>query len=388
MEGELLMLEQRVRRISSLYRAIYQCLYVFQYDDESSLCKDIPALEIKKLQEQNSSLRAAIAQMRKEMESLDEQIFSSLPLTEDRQLAEQGSLSTNKISTGTTLNNIKVSSAKLDCIVNPNKEENFALDIDVKGPEPKVLEENMVDFGKQLPDVGAGVGCQYSVRCTLQGMQNKLKEAARKISILRQEKRQLIEMGNRLRAELGMVLKEVQDATVKCSKFSDVFDVKSMYVCKIVFEFEQVRLRFGNFSFENHEPDTISAAKADTSTKIVQTQLLSQSPSQVQQVLLSSSRAHNFCQILDMGSSLSLLSPRKNTSQAEFEVVRSIKQYEESQQNVKAKDKLETSAEDLTIRGTRLEVQQKLKSRSLSYHLLKPKIPSSMAKIRNYNIKD
>ncbi|NXW79760.1 CCD57 protein, partial [Hirundo rustica] len=51
---------------------------VFQYDDESSLCKDIPALEIKKLQEQNSSLRAAIAQMRKEMESLDEQIFSSL----------------------------------------------------------------------------------------------------------------------------------------------------------------------------------------------------------------------------------------------------------------------------------------------------------------------
>ncbi|XP_039937760.1 coiled-coil domain-containing protein 57 isoform X2 [Hirundo rustica] len=385
---------------------------VFQYDDESSLCKDIPALEIKKLQEQNSSLRAAIAQMRKEMESLDEQIFSSLPLTEDRQLAEQGSLSTNKISTGTTLNNIKVSSAKLDCIVNPNKEE---------GPEPKVLEENMVDFGKQLPDVGAGVGCQYSVRCTLQGMQNKLKEAARKISILRQEKRQLIEMGNRLRAELGMVLKEglwhpvsSKHCTVCIASGSlppRELVKRTQYQLSVLKHLQhrlstqeeeapsscgeetelpsaEVRLRFGNFSFENHEPDTISAAKADTSTKIVQTQLLSQSPSQVQQVLLSSSRAHNFCQILDMGSSLSLLSPRKNTSQAEFEVVRSIKQYEESQQNVKAKDKLETSAEDLTIRGTRLEVQQKLKSRSLSYHLLKPKIPSSMAKIRNYNIKD
>ncbi|NXR62096.1 CCD57 protein, partial [Rhadina sibilatrix] len=51
---------------------------VFLYDDESSLCKDIPPLEIKKLQEQNASLRAAIAQMRKEMESLDEQISSSL----------------------------------------------------------------------------------------------------------------------------------------------------------------------------------------------------------------------------------------------------------------------------------------------------------------------
>ncbi|NWU66651.1 CCD57 protein, partial [Pterocles burchelli] len=51
---------------------------IFQYDDESSLSKDIPTLEIKKLQEQNANLRAAIAQMRKEMESLDEQM-SSLP---------------------------------------------------------------------------------------------------------------------------------------------------------------------------------------------------------------------------------------------------------------------------------------------------------------------
>lgn len=63
---------------------------IFQYADKSSPCKDIPTLEIKKLQEQNASLRAAIGQMRKEMESLDEQMLSSLPLTENRQLAEQG----------------------------------------------------------------------------------------------------------------------------------------------------------------------------------------------------------------------------------------------------------------------------------------------------------
>ncbi|NWX25570.1 CCD57 protein, partial [Notiomystis cincta] len=50
---------------------------ILQYDDENSPHKDIPALEIKKLQEQNASLRAAIAQMRKEMESLDEQMLSS-----------------------------------------------------------------------------------------------------------------------------------------------------------------------------------------------------------------------------------------------------------------------------------------------------------------------
>ncbi|NWV65832.1 CCD57 protein, partial [Malurus elegans] len=51
---------------------------ILRYDDRSCPCKDIPALEIKKLQEQNASLRAAIAQMRKEMENLDEQMLSSL----------------------------------------------------------------------------------------------------------------------------------------------------------------------------------------------------------------------------------------------------------------------------------------------------------------------
>ncbi|NXL59562.1 CCD57 protein, partial [Chordeiles acutipennis] len=50
---------------------------IYQYDD-SSLHNDTPTLEIKKLQEENANLRAAIAQMRKEMESLDEQILSSL----------------------------------------------------------------------------------------------------------------------------------------------------------------------------------------------------------------------------------------------------------------------------------------------------------------------
>lgn len=57
-------------------------LQTLQYDDKSYLRKDIPILEIRKLKEQNASLRAAVAQMRKEMESLDEQIQSSLPLTE------------------------------------------------------------------------------------------------------------------------------------------------------------------------------------------------------------------------------------------------------------------------------------------------------------------
>nr|XP_021389731.1 coiled-coil domain-containing protein 57 isoform X2 [Lonchura striata domestica] len=344
-----------------------------------------------------------------------------------------GSLSTNKISTGTTLSNIKIRSTMLDCIVNQDREE---------GPEPKVLEENMVNFGQQLPDVGTGICCQYNVKHTLQGMQNKLKEAARKISILSQEKRQLIEMGNRLRAELGMVLKEgvwlpvsskhctvciasgsllprelvkrtqcqlsvlkhlqhrLTTQELQCTRQQHPSRLSSLTACPSLKE-EEAPSSCGeetelpssevwiDYSIENHGPDTFSATKANTSTKIVQTQLLSQSSNHIQQVQPSSSRTHNFCQILDTGSSLFLLSPQKNTSQGEFEVVHSIKQSEEPQQNVKAKDKSEASAEDLTVRGARLEVQQKLKSRSLSCaHLLKPKISYSMAKIRNYNIKD
>jgi len=78
-------------------------LQVFQYDVKSSLSKDISALKIKKLQEQNASLRAAVAQMRKEMESLDEQMLFSLPLAENRQLAEQGDNFCHR-----TLNSFKV----------------------------------------------------------------------------------------------------------------------------------------------------------------------------------------------------------------------------------------------------------------------------------------
>ncbi|RLV92056.1 hypothetical protein DV515_00013899 [Chloebia gouldiae] len=330
---------------------------VFQYDDESSLCKYNPALEIKKLQEQNASLRAAIAQMRKEMESLNEQMLSSVPQTEDRQIAEQGSLSTNKISTGTTLSNIKISSTMLDCIVNPDTEE---------GPEPKVLEENMVDFGQQLPDVGTGICCQYNVKHTLQGMQNKLKEAARKISILSQEKRQLIEMGNRLRAELGMVLKKGVWHPVS-SKHCTVCIASGSLLPRELVKRTQCQL-----SVLKHLQHRLTTQELQCTRQ--------QHPSR-----LSSLTA---CPSLKEEVAPSSCGEETELSSSE-EVVHSIKQSEEPQQNVKAKDKCEASAEDLTVRGARLEVQQKLKSRSLSCaHLLKPKISYSMAKIRNYNIKD
>ncbi|XP_040438237.1 coiled-coil domain-containing protein 57 [Falco naumanni] len=374
---------------------------ILQYDGESSLSKEIPNLEIKKLQEQNANLRAAIAQMRKEMESLDEQTLSSHPPTENRQLAEQGSLCTNKISAGTTLSSIKVGSANLDCVENPDTEKGFTLDMDLKGANHKILEEK-INLGQQLPDTGPGVGFQYCVSCTVQGTQNKLKEAVKNISVLSQEKQQLIEMGNKLRAELRTIAKEGLWHPVSSKRCTICIDSGSLFPRELVERIQcqlsalkllqhrlttQVQL---DFSVENHGPEQ---RKADTSSKVVQSQPLRQSPSQAQQVQLSSSTARHFCQgiwqTLQMGSSPSILSPQENTDQVKFAVIHSTGRSEESQQNIKAKDKLEMPAADLTVRGTRLEVQQKLKSRNLSCaHPINPKISSNMAKIRNYNIKD
>ncbi|KFU85958.1 hypothetical protein M959_15157, partial [Chaetura pelagica] len=49
---------------------------IFQYEAKSLLSRDISILKIKKLQKENANLRGAIAQMRKEMESLNEQMSS------------------------------------------------------------------------------------------------------------------------------------------------------------------------------------------------------------------------------------------------------------------------------------------------------------------------
>ncbi|XP_054027075.1 coiled-coil domain-containing protein 57 [Dryobates pubescens] len=371
---------------------------IFQYDDKSSLSKDASTLEIKKLQEQNANLRAAIAQMRKEMESLDECTLSSLPPRETSQLAEQGSLITNKISVGTPLSNVQVRSANSDFIVNPEME---------KGPNPKAPEKNMVDLGQQLPDVGPGAVLQYGVSYTLQGMQNKLKEAARKISILNQEKQQLIEMGNRLRAELGMASEEGLWHPGSCKHCTVCIASGSLFPRELVrrtrcqlralkhLQHSLVTQVQQDFSTENHGP---GQRRADPSSRIIQSQPLKQRPSQGQQPQFPLSRAQNCCQdiwqTLEMESSPPVPSPLKNTDQAmEFEVIQSTEHSEESQQNSKPKDKLEMPAADLAVRGTRLEVQQKLKSRHVSglshkAHPINPTISPTPAKIRNYNIKD
>ncbi|XP_035198339.1 coiled-coil domain-containing protein 57 isoform X2 [Oxyura jamaicensis] len=416
---------------------------ILQYDDKSYLRKDIPILEMQKLKEQNASLRAAVAQMRKEMESLDEQMQSSLPLTEQTVIGltteisslAPGSFCTDQVSVRTTLNNINVSSNNLGCIINPNTE---------KGSKTKALEEKTVDFDPTSDNCCPDVSLQYGFSCPLQGMQNKLNEAARKIPVLSQEKQQLIEMGDRPRADIGMILKEglwhpitskrctvcvasgslsprellkrtqcqlsalkhlqyrLATQELQHAKQQHLSKISSVIACPNL-KGEKVPSSCGedtelpsaqvklDFSTGNCGPEH---QKAHTSSKMVQSQLLKENPGQAQQTWISSSRAHRSCQgiwqTLEMRSSPYILSSENNTKQAlEFEVTCSTEQSEESQQSIKAKDKLEMPAAGLTVRGIKLEVQQKLKSRILSCtYPIKQKISSNMSKIRNYNIKD
>lgn len=73
----------------------------------------------------------------------------------------------------------------------------------------------------------------------------------------------------------------------------------------------------------------------------------------------------------------------------EFEILHSTEQPGEHQEHSNATGRPEMPTAHLAVRGTKLEVQQKLKSRnSPCIQPIKRKISPTVAKIRNYNIKD
>uniref|UniRef100_A0A8C3XV46 Uncharacterized protein n=1 Tax=Chelydra serpentina TaxID=8475 RepID=A0A8C3XV46_CHESE len=112
-----------------------------------------------------------------------------------------------------------------------------------------------------------------------------------------------------------------------------------------------------------------------------------ESTSQSQQAWMSSSGVHSslqdIWQILDMGSSPSILSPQSNIDQVLHHPTS-----EKSQQNIETGDRDRAPAADLTVKGTNFEVQPKLiANKSSQTHPIKSKISQQMQKIRNYNVK-
>ncbi|XP_037770521.1 coiled-coil domain-containing protein 57 isoform X1 [Chelonia mydas] len=485
----------------------------FLGDNKGVLGKDFPAREIQRLKEQNTSLRAAIAEMRKEMETLSDQTPSSFPRKEKIQYTQQtapdakastviftpdyvqsleeeirklkhkcwimeeqlekaskfprkssvpshdpsstqhhsappitqlhthnfnetnGAFCADEVFSGAPLKNLEARTAHLDSMVT----QHIQKDSVIKG-----LQEEIVDLRQQLSGVGSSDGPQQYMNYSTQEMQNKLKEAVRKITILSQEKQQLIEMGNKLRAELGVVSKKGLQHYIS-SKQCPVHTVYGALYPKELANEAQHRLsalehlqyqlttrelqyaqrqRFSRLTSMVAFPSSIESLsdenvpstcgetaelpqiqvqlessvrncspgqqKESTSSETNQSQQLSRE-SQSQQARMSSSGVYSslqeIWQILDMGSSPSILSPQSNIDQ-EFKATHTAKKFEESQQNIETGDQKRAPAADLTVKGTNFEVQPKLiANKSSQTHPRKSKISHQMQKIRNYNVK-
>ncbi|XP_067403889.1 coiled-coil domain-containing protein 57 isoform X2 [Emydura macquarii macquarii] len=492
---------------------------IFLGDNKGVLGKDFPSTEIQRLKDQNISLRAAIAEMRKEMETLSDQTPSSFPMKEKTQYTQQtapdaeaatvlftpdyvrsleeeirklkhkywimedqlekayrfprkssatshdpsstqlhshnfnetsGAFCTDDVFSGALLKKLEARTPYWDTMVTQHIQKYSSSGCTMPNTEGSVikgLQEEIIDLGQQLPGVGSGDGPHQCMNCSVQEMQSKLKEAVRKISVLSQEKQQLIEMGNRLRAELGVVSKEGLQHYIS-SKQCPVHTISGAVCPKELANEAQHRLsalehlqyqlttqelqyvqrqRFSRLSSMIAFPSSIESLNGENARSScgqgaelpqVQVQLESSvrncslekqkectssetnqshqlgrdSASQSQQAWLSPSGVpsslQDIWQILDMGSSPSILSPQSNTDQ-EFKATHAAKRFEESQQNFEAGDRKRAPAADLTIKGTSFEVQPKLTANKSSHtHPMKSKISHQMQKIRNYNVKD
>ncbi|KAM9044085.1 coiled-coil domain-containing protein 57 isoform 8-T11 [Megaptera novaeangliae] len=213
---------------------------------EEETSKSFPSTVIQQLQEQNTSLRNVIAQMRKEMETLSDQILPSAQLggetsqtnqpdpkaaadsaVPDYVLALEAEMRTLK-------HKFKTLEEQLEDVLDPSKTTSSCAGVQpsvlastdttggavpVDGPSTGLALRRLGDRAHLLsflvaqlrqkgPAHGGPAGtedqeAQPPQALSVPRLQRKLKEAARKILRLRLEKEQLLELGNRLRAELG-----------------------------------------------------------------------------------------------------------------------------------------------------------------------------------------
>ncbi|XP_041075738.1 coiled-coil domain-containing protein 57 isoform X4 [Polyodon spathula] len=252
---------------------------------------DFPSEEIRRLQQQNSSLRAVIAEMRKEMETLNELIpaatsaarshdtsvsitepkvkpdvslgpftpeyirsledevkelkqkcrrqeeqleealkapsktsapFPGFPVSADnaylqnhtRTLNETiGGLRAEKVSIAATLKKQEARVAYQESMVTQLTQQVSALKLDIASRRAPVvveqsemvsqLQDEILLLRQQLYASGPGASLSRYEKANVQTLQAKLKQAVRYISQLTRDKQQLIEMGNKLRAELA-----------------------------------------------------------------------------------------------------------------------------------------------------------------------------------------
>ncbi|XP_053160096.1 coiled-coil domain-containing protein 57 isoform X4 [Hemicordylus capensis] len=403
-------------------------------DNEGAIQQGFPSAEIQRLQEQNITLRAVIAEMRREMETLNIQAPPSDGTNMKTQDADRmntvavsftpGTLHLDEIVPETALRQHEVRAPQEDSV----RTQDVQVNLVTKRPQ-----DNSVQLKQKLFDLGAGDGPYQHTGNRAKVLQSKLKEAVRKICSLSKEKQQLLEMVNRLRAELGaaskggfkdakssnqpqdhtfpgtLCLKEFaretkhrllalehlqyqlttqelqyaqqKHASGKCSHFVESLNNKDVPCNSSCSKEVEVPLKQESF-VRNHE--TVVSCQYQPLRK--------GSTRQSQEGQLSSSGAHSslqdIWQILEMGSSPSILSPQSNNDQEKPQVIHDAERFENwGEANA---DNIERApAAALTVRGTKFDVQSKLKPNKASCsQLRKPRTSQRMTKIRNYNVKD
>ncbi|XP_027728397.1 coiled-coil domain-containing protein 57-like isoform X1 [Vombatus ursinus] len=286
--------------------------------------------------------------------------------------------------------------------------------------------EGAADRKDQFDQIGAGDQAQPLGAFSMQLLQKKLKEAARKISSLSQEKQQLIEMGNRLRAELGHSMKFSQHPfqSVSGALYSKTLTRDTGHH---LLALEQLQgkhttqeLQYAQqdyFSrFSENAPETLTGNDAPSNfeeepnlppaqiqlntpmriSKVAQEkENRSPMPTETQELheenrhhtRRSSSQAgsslQDIWQMLDLGSSPSGFTSQDDSIPVELLAPRAADSLQELNQDTVGTPRA------FTIEGMKLEVQPRPKStKSSKPHPAKPKITQKSSKIRNYNVKD
>ncbi|XP_068920081.1 coiled-coil domain-containing protein 57 isoform X2 [Petaurus breviceps papuanus] len=289
--------------------------------------------------------------------------------------------------------------------------------------------EGATDRKNQFDQTGAGDQAQLLGDFSMQMLQKKLKEAARKISSLSQEKQQLIEMGNRLRAELG----KTNGHSMKFSQHPFQSVSEALYPKTLtrdtghhLLALEQLQGKLITQELQYAQQDYFSRLPENTSETLARNDApsnfgeLNLPPAQIQlntsmrisksaqekenrspvpteaqelheenkhYTQRSSSQAgsslQDIWQILDLGSSPSGFTSQDDSILVELPAPRAGDSLQELNHDTVGIPRA------FTIEGMKLEVQRRPKSTKPSKsHPAKPKITQKSSKIRNYNVKD
>ncbi|XP_078509887.1 coiled-coil domain-containing protein 57 [Lissotriton helveticus] len=300
----------------------------------------------------------------------------------------------------------------------------------------KQLQEEILRLREKCNSQGSGDASQPPLDYSVHTLHTKLRQAARRIARLSQEKEQLIDLGNRLRAELVSAGREGLAPSSASRQPSSPAATRSAHTVHqgqesqsrlSALEHLQYELTTQELQYAQRQQFTRVLSNSATSRDVHEIQNnggdTNNSPRTKQRHLQTSSQKNrstaikentapdlrhsppprkmeqvptnppmkswsgeeeslqDIWQILEMGSSPSILSSRETTEQGDLEQASDVKRIEDNSSSPK-----KTNQSPFTVTGRRSEIQNKPKSFPNS--ATRTKSSPSSRKIRNYNVKD